>query len=483
MSTINMSKGVKAGILLLLVANLVYAFFQHYHAILDGDMGIVMLPAKNFVRVLTDPLGLGVLLHHDHYNATNRFVLHWSLYTYFRTFPFLFQHFVSPIDSVYLSCAFAKVCFQAGLTYVVGVYVSGQFKLFNKDFLLAALLMTPLFQNCGYVWDIGIIDPPVSYAFSYAYSVLLLAIFFLPFFLVTFHKRTIRFSFLLTALLLFLSWAIAFNGPVSAPVVIIVCGFMFVEQMRQGMEKNVALPFIARIRASMGAIPRPFYLILGFAVLMSFYSFFIGRNNIENFAKQMPLMARYAKLPGSVAAFFTREGLAMLLVMIGVNVFFMLRKRTPQTDMMLRLLGWIVLFCAVYVTLLPMGGYRFYRPEIVRRDVMVPVNATLISFYVLSTYYLLQQIPQRYYKIYLFLVVIPLTRFVIADKLYNQFDNSCERAGLAQIAASKEHIVLLPQDCSVMEWGKITDYTQSKVNADMMRVWGITHEEKYYYQK
>ncbi|MBL7690928.1 MAG: hypothetical protein JNM41_04990 [Flavipsychrobacter sp.] len=483
MSRIKMSKGVMVSALVLIVANLFYAFYQHYHCILDGDLGGVTLPSSNYQRVLSDPFGLRALLYHERNNVPNRFVVLYSTYAHFRTWPFFFQKFTDPISSVYLTSALAKTVWQLMYTYLIGVYVSGQFRIFNKYFILSALLLTPLFQNCGYVWDMGIIDPPISYAFAYAFSTLLIGIFFLPFYLVTYHKMQVRFGVVLSGLLMVLSWAIAFNGPISAPVMILVCGFMWLEQTRQRMQQHTGLPLIPRIITAIKSIPKPVIWIPAFAVAMSFYSFYIGKFNIEGFIQQISMAERYQRLPGSIFKLFTTEGMGMLMIMIILNLLFLLPKRDNETGKMIRLFIWIAIYGCIYMLLLPLGGYRFYRPEIVRHDVMVPVIVPLIAFYVLSTYHLLQNTPQSRYKLYLFLVLIPLCRYFIADKLYNQFDNSCERQAMEFLAKSKEKTVLLPMDCSVMEWGKITDPAKSRNNTELMRAWGIIHEEKYYYQK
>jgi hypothetical protein len=483
MSRIKMSKTVMVSALVLVVANLLYAFYQHYHCILDGDLGGVTLPSANYKRVLSDPFGLHALIYHERYNVPNRFVVLYSTYAHFRTWPFFFQKFTDPISSVYLTSALAKTGWQLMYTYLIGVYVSGQFRIFNKNFILSALLLTPLFQNCGYVWDMGIIDPPISYAFAYAFSTLLIGIFFLPFYLVTYHKMPIRFGVVLNVSLLVLSWAIAFNGPISAPVMILVCGFMWVEQTRQHMLQHSDRPLFTRLKTAIGDIPKPMIWIPVFAVAMSFYSFYIGKYNIEGFIQQISMAERYQRLPNSIFNLFTTEGMGMLMIMIAVNLFFLLRKRTDVNNKILRLFIWIAIYGCIYMLLLPLGGYRSYRPEIVRHDVMVPVIVPLIAFYVLSAWHLLQNIPQSQYKLYLFLVMIPLCRYFIADKLYNQFDNSCERRAMEILAGSKEKTVLLPLNCSVMEWGKITDPAKSRNNTELMRAWGIIHEEKYYYQK
>jgi hypothetical protein len=197
----------------------------------------------------------------------------------------------------------------------------------------------------------------------------------------------------------------------------------------------------------------------------------------------MSLAARYQRLPSSIIHMFSGEGLVLLMSMIGVNLAFLAGTGTTESRKMLRLFGWITLFASAYMLLLPLGGYRFYRPQIVRRDVMVPVNTALIAFYVLSAHYLITHIRPVQFKLYLFIVLIPLTRLFLADKLFNQFDNSCERQAMTLLAASKEKVVELPGDCTVMEWYKVTAPADSKKNTDMMRVLGIIKEEKLYYQK
>ena len=82
---------------------------------------------------------------------------------YFKTMPFVFQKFVSPIDSIYLSCALAKTVIQVSIIFLIALFICGIRKIFKKEILIAAVLITPLFQTCGYQSYMGIIDKSITY--------------------------------------------------------------------------------------------------------------------------------------------------------------------------------------------------------------------------------------------------------------------------------------------------------------------------------
>jgi hypothetical protein len=130
-------------LLLLLIADSVYFFCQFYHTQLDGDMASVIL-AKGWCNiVMNDPLGLNVLLHNKYYGGTNRFFAHWFMSKYFKTMPFLLQHFVNPIDSAYLSCALIKTVVELFIIFLLASFISLPSTTFKKEFLMAAVLIAP----------------------------------------------------------------------------------------------------------------------------------------------------------------------------------------------------------------------------------------------------------------------------------------------------------------------------------------------------
>jgi hypothetical protein len=51
--------------LALIIADLIYSWFQFYHTPLDGDLAAMVLPAPEYRQSMNDPFGISVLLHHD----------------------------------------------------------------------------------------------------------------------------------------------------------------------------------------------------------------------------------------------------------------------------------------------------------------------------------------------------------------------------------------------------------------------------------
>ncbi len=469
---------LKAGVCLFLFGDLAYTFYLQYHAPLDGDFAPLVLPSDQYKRVLTDPFGFSVLLHHASYSMTNRFFVQWSTWKYFNTLPFLFRHAASPIDSIYLSCALAKTLIKLFLVYLFSVYISGSYRVFGKDFLLAALLVTPLLQACGFVWQIGIVDPSVTFAFAYALSAALFFLFFMPFFMLAYHHRPLQIGYPKIVLLLLFLPVIAFFGPLNAPLIIILCPSVLLYHLWSGMKKGQG------ISVALKSIPKSLLITFTFATLAAVYSFYIGTHNDENFIATIPLWERYAKIPHGIYAMFSHKGLYFQVLLIAANLAFLfLNRGEARAKKLLRLFLWIVLFSIVFTLLLPLGGYRYYRQDIVRRDTMLPVLMAIIMFYGISTFYVLRHIASPEYKKAYSGVLAMLLLFFAVSNTTNKFDNSCEKSALQQIADSKEKVVEMNSDCTVLSWKKITDYKDSKMNTDLLLKFGVISEEKYYYQK
>ena len=474
----------KAGILLLVLFDLAYTFYLQYHSPIDGDLAEVVLPSQQYSKVLTDPFGFSILFHHARYNAPNRFFLHWSAYKYFNTAPFIFQHFASPIDSIYLASALSKTLIKMLMIYVLSAFISGSYKILSKDFLLAALLITPLLQTCGYAWDLGIIDPTVTGAFAYTLSIGLFALFFLPFFMKYYHRKELRMNYGIIALLVLFLLVIVFFGPVNAPLIIIICPSLLFYQWWLGMKRNGQLPFLQNTVVSIRQIPTSVLITFILALLFSVYSFYIGKHNGENFISTVPLMQRYLQMPRGIYSMYFNKAMGLLSLLVLANIIMLIRNRKdPAAQRILRLFPWIILFSIVYTLLLPLGGYRSYRPYIVRRDTMEPIMIVILIYYGISTFYILKYITTpTYKKLYTGSLAILLLYFVVSNN-NNKFDNSCERSSLQQLAASKEKIVHLNADCDVFYWGKVTNYQDSKTVTGLLLRYKIINEEKYFYQK
>jgi hypothetical protein len=140
-------------------------------------------------------------------------------------------------------------------------------------------------------------------------------------------------------------------------------------------------------------------------------------------------------------------------------------------------------FAGLYILLLPLGGYRPYRFNLLRNDSILPVLLGLLFAFGLSTLHLLWQLPPRVRRWYGAGLLLLLGIFLNADRrLWLRENNACERQALAQLARAPEPIVRLPAGCTVMSWLPVTHYSQSAANADLLYYWGITPTRKRYYQ-
>ena len=466
---------------ILLLVDLCFSFIQHYHKSLDGDIASIVL---GYPEVMSDPLGLNVLLEQKVYGGTNRFFAHWMMSVYFKQLPLLFQNFANPVESIYLACAFAKTIIQLMIMLALSSMISGVKNIWNKNFLLAAILVTPLFQTNGYNGYMGIINSSITYTFFYALPLALLLLFFLPF-----HNRIVneswrQLNYLKCLILVILSLILALGGPLSPAIIIIGSTLILFNYWKKHFKKNPTLPFFQKSLYAISGIPKILLFFLSFISLLSIYSIYIGQYNAENFFHTVTLSERYKLLPtGLYYSFSQKLGLPILLLMTLLNLFLISKQERTENTKQLFVRGkWIALFIAIYILILPFGGYREYRPNIVRADTLLPVIICIIYMFGISTRYLLSREPSKLKHIYSGVVILFLMVFVVADKSVTS-ENDCEKDALNKIALSTEEIVYIDNQCTVMSWNKISDYRNSKLNCELFKRWGVIKIEKAYYQK
>ncbi|MFO7656765.1 MAG: hypothetical protein R6W78_06830 [Bacteroidales bacterium] len=465
-------------LLLLIFADTVYSFLQHYSVSLDGDMPTIIVPSEPFKTVLKDPFGFNVVVHDSVYSATNRFFAHWSMRGYFRTMPFVFQKITSPVNSVYLSCALAKTIIQVLIIYLLAVYITGKTKIFNKDFLLAVVIVTPLFQAFGYSGQMGIIDKTLTYTWFYAFPLALVMLFFLPFFLKDYHLKFHNLKIIHIVLLVLLAVVLSFNGPLNAPVVLIISFLVFIRNyllnFSQDEEKSLFKKLLLTFQDTLKKYPW-IYII---ACIVCIYSLYIGLNNNDIISQNIPLTERYARLTKGFNQFVQKPGPPLLLLIIIINILLVYRhKSNPEAQKMLKLLKWFGIFALIYILLLPLGGYKYYRPGIIRRDTIMPVFIGLFFFYGISSFFLIKNLAAKYKAIYITAIVAFLLLFTFADTTDFKH-NTCERRALETLAASGEKIVVLKEDCTVMSWNKFSQHGYSYEIAELLKFWGILEEKK-----
>ncbi len=467
-------------LLVLLLADLTYSFAQHYSMPLDGDMAGGIVPAEDVKQILNDPFGISVLTENAVYPNPNRYFAHWTFFTYFNSMPLLLQTIFRPIDSVYIACALAKIAIQVLILVLLSFYVTGKTKILNSNFLIAAVLIAPLFQVNGYRSYMGIIDPSITYTFFYALPCSLLLLFYFPFFSDAYYGTTLLKNRLLRIALVALTLFSVFNGALNPAIILTIT---FVYSLKCFVNTSNEVTIGKRIVLAYHSVPKTHLFFFSFASILSLYALLIGLNNAIFLGETIPLAERYARLPMGIITILTQKiGFLILLAAIGVNIT-LLRRTTQNNEIkkLLHLFNWIGLFSLLYILLLPLGGYKEYRPNSVRYDTIMPITIGLLFIYGMSSLELIKILHNRTRTMYFILLTAVAFIFLIADK--PEFKkNACERLALEKISKSNDKVVFLEDNCTVLSWYKITDSTKSTLNGQLLEKWRITKDIKKYYQ-
>lgn len=470
-------------LMLLLVIDISYSFIQHVNIGLDGDMADIILPSEWYQKVLNDPIGFSVLFKNEVYANPNRFFAHWTLSNYFKVLPGLLQNFFNPIDSIYIACAIGKTAIQIFLILLLAAYISGKKNIRSKEFLLSAILVTPFFITYQY-WRLGIIDQSTTFAFFYALPLGLLLLFFFPFYKIYFYGKEIKKNFLYRLYLILLAVILSFNGPLIPGIIVVICPVVLFTSWYKNFKEHLSESFFRRFVLSVKKIPNEILFYFTLITALCLYSLYIGKNNIENTAVEVSIWERYLLLIKGFGEILNQMTLLLPLIIITIiNTFIILIYfKKDQRGKVLTFLKWVLVCSLIYFALLPLGGYRAYRPNILRYDTVIPVTLALILTFGMTAYFLIFSLNGKIKIIYSSVIIIFLLMYSYQDKPTTG-ENKCQRNSLEIISQSKEDTILISSDCTVLSWRKITDYRESETAAELLKYWGVTKEKKLFYQK
>ncbi|MEZ4956883.1 MAG: hypothetical protein R2825_25220 [Saprospiraceae bacterium] len=373
-----------------------------------------------------------------------------------------------------MAAALLKIAIQILLIWLLSAYVSGATNLRNSNFLLAAILVTPFFQTHGYSLYMGVIEKSPTYFFFYPLPLALLLLFFLPFYLNLLNAKN-KFWYLL---LFVLTIILPFSGPLIPAVVLMVCPvFLF---FYWKINDKIGL---GKINYPLPAFPKPAIVVLILLLILSAYSFYLSRFNVENSVSSVPLLERYMSLFVGLYKQLTQKiGLPLLLAAILFNYWLINRKQESNNKRIKLIFRYVGLFSVAYLLLLPLGGHRLYRAYIVRHDSMMPVTLCMIFMFGVSSFYLIENIYQKYKVKYVAGIAVVLFIFTIAD-LPNFDHNACEKRSLFELVNADQEMILLEENCPVMAWGKITDPNNSWLNVQLLKYWNVVKGDRLYYQE
>ena len=467
---------------LLLLTDLGYSFFQYLGQPLDGDMAWNIVPSSDVKPVLESPFGLAVFEGNKPYSNPNRFFCHWTIKTYYENMPLVLQKFVQPIDSIYLSGAIFKVILQIILIFLLAMAISGSMNFLKLDFIISAVLVTPLFQANGYRNFMGIIDSSPTYTFFYALPCTLVILYFMPFILQYYYKKKLSAQLIIYLLWIPFALVISLSGPLNTGIVLIFALLAFINIFRNNFIQANQPGIYKKIVSLIILIPKGYWFYLIPICIFSLYSLFIGQYNLNN--TNISVSELYSRLPKGIYNQFTSKlGFPVLFLILALNAILIAKDhKSLEGEKILSTFKWIGIFSLLYILLLPLGGYRDYRPNVLRYDTIMPITLGVLFLFGISTLYLLNKMTRKRKTWYIPLIIGILLIFINSDKA--EFDNNkCEKIALKEISESKDEIVELQNDCTVLSWGKILKPEDSELNAQLLTIWRVTKDKKRYFHQ
>ncbi|MBK8244162.1 MAG: hypothetical protein IPK88_12110 [Saprospiraceae bacterium] len=474
-------KGLNISLIILLIIDLVFSFYQYYYIPLDGDMAAIIVPSPQFQKMMQDPFGMHALNNHEMYMGSNRFFAHWTMKLYFETIPILLQHFTDPITSIYLSCAFAKIITHLLLVILVWFYCLEKPIIKSLHFILFTLIISSFFQTYGFHNTMGIIDTSITYQFFYAWPMCLLMVFYLPFIIRFYHNKHFQFSPIQQIFSYLLALIMAFNGPLLPAIVTIISFIIATSLICSCLKKHEGITFINYIKQQISLIPKPFIFLYFFTLITSIYSLYIGTFNVENLNTKASILERYQKLPFGLFKILSENlGWSLIIVFTCTNIYLARKINALSTYKMNRTIKYIGLFILLYIALLPLGGFREYRPFILRYDTLIPV--TLIILMLNGTLIInnLHHINQQYKKYYIGFLVFIVAAFNISDSKIPK-NNLCEKNALLNISNSNNDTLRLTNDCTVMSWNKIKKSEALHLNSIFLKNVNVIQKNVIFY--
>lgn len=449
--------------LVLLSADLGLAFFQYYNTPMDGDMAAGILPNWDVQMIFDDPFGAGVILGGEGHPNPNRVVAHWLFMEYYQHSPILLQSFTDPISSVYLASAIAKLlCHIAFLLLISFVALPGPMCT-TRNVMVSMALLSPLVQFEGFNWSMGLVANSPAYLFFYAVPCIWL-------FAAVLGCRSLlhgRASMWLTLSLGASCVLLPFSGPL-VPGLILILAATFVAS-RWAYDRRFSIP-----------VPRVPLVMLGVSVVLSAYSLYLGTFN-TSYEEGIPTVwERYARLPMGIMDVLGHDiALTLLLLMASVNAVLLWSTGGHQGRALLRAyVPWLVV-AVLYIVLIPLGGWRPYRDNLLRSDTLLPVTFLLLCI-VASGCWAVQRLPHGWRWLHLTAVLAGVAVFVNADLLFD-VANACERRSLQTIHAASGPEAVLKERCGVMSWDEGTPGAAgSELNARLLEMWKVTDHYRTY---
>jgi hypothetical protein len=452
-----------------------FAFYQYYQTSLDGDLVEVALPTELYTEVLKDPFGISILLGKEPYRGPNRFFAHFQQYEYFNKMPIMLQSFFEPIQSLFVAAGLFKLIIHILLIYFLAIIGIGDRSLKNKNVWLFALIAAPLFQAEGAdSIRMAVVNRFITYTVFYSLAILWILVFLTPIFFEYYTKKEPRIKKYYIWVSLILCPIITLNGALNAPILIIFSMVYFLEKFYSKYGFSFKTPTLQWLKS---VIFDKFSISIFIALFFSLYSFYIGTFNIEttNGVKHSLLDLYFRLCKGIVLYYFMSFGPMMIIITIVINLFLIQKKAIKSNVFNLAI--WLIVFIFIYTFLLPLGGFRDYRPYIIRDDTYIPVTLILIFYFAKTSFILLQnQAP----KIWIGFLCLVLATFTFRNFSVSK-EGAKEREAMQQIANSKDEVIQLKNPATVVSWDAVMDPKENEKVVQYLKKINVVKKDNSFY--
>jgi hypothetical protein len=284
---------------------------------------------------------------------------------------------------------------------------------------------------------------------------------------------------------MFFAVAIALFGPLPAPIILITVTLIFSHLIVKNFGRKYNPDPVMRLWKAVTSINRTVLTLLSFAAVTSIYSLYIGTKNSENDVSPIALEERFSKLiQGINDAFFTiNSGFVYIMAALVLNLVLLYVLYRPKYRLYFKVVFFLTLFCLMYVFFLPFGGYRWYRPLILRRDTLTPVLCVIFFCWGTSSVFLINNF-RGIKKAIPLLYIIPVMFFYTKKDIITKSARpatECEKASIEILAKSTENCVKLEKNCLVASWIFNTECQQSAYPTAMFEYYNITSKKVYFY--
>jgi hypothetical protein len=334
----------------------------------DPDLSRVAGPTQSYAHVLHDPFGFDGLQTGLRYPGAGRFMAHFTTKVW-ADYALRWMHvvFADPVRSLYFSLALTAIVVHIGFLVVGCGYLRAYQPMTAKSTIFSAFGLSLFVQLASQRFYVGIIDHSMSYTFAYAIPLLVLAAFFLPVYRSLLHRDYAP-SLIVSAAVVPAAMYLAFSGPLVQPVVALI-GVLLVGA--QGVGRNRLLVH--------------WRLLPGLVVLaiLSAWGMYISQFNSES-TTSVTIRTRYSLLRHGLFEVLVRPLSPWPLLLAALVFLYRFVSRSVSDTVRLGLRRHMLVgvgFSAAWLTLLPLGGYRNYRPFILSSVTLLPV--TLIAVYLL----------------------------------------------------------------------------------------------------